>query len=312
MYQPSFPLRPLTPLTPRDDASAADFAIVDPCAPRPAWETLPTMYDLPSEDPEEPGLPDEFHDFQPQLSRETCQPPHYPADEMFIGTDLNLYYNVHQPLWHKRPDWFLVLGVPRSQRQQEMRWSYVVWQEGVNPFLVIELLSPGTEAEDLGQTLRAANKPPTKWQVYEQILRIPYYVLFDRYENRLRVFQLVATQYQEVAVPEQRFWVEELKLGLGVWSGTYQATEGLWLRWYDATGAWIPTAAERAEQAQQRAEQAQQQAEQAQQQADQERQRAEQEKQQRELAQQQAELAHQRSQRLAEQLRSLGIDPDQE
>jgi hypothetical protein len=24
--------------------------------------TLPTMYDLPSEDPEEMGLPDEFHD----------------------------------------------------------------------------------------------------------------------------------------------------------------------------------------------------------------------------------------------------------
>ncbi|NES73756.1 MAG: Uma2 family endonuclease, partial [Okeania sp. SIO2D1] len=27
----------------------------------PAKETLPTMYDLPSENPEEPGLPDQFH-----------------------------------------------------------------------------------------------------------------------------------------------------------------------------------------------------------------------------------------------------------
>jgi preprotein translocase subunit SecB len=33
---------------------------------QPAKETLPTMYDLKSEDPEEPGLPDEFHDLQPQ------------------------------------------------------------------------------------------------------------------------------------------------------------------------------------------------------------------------------------------------------
>ena len=32
---------------------------------------MPTMYDLPSEDPEEPGLPDEFHDFQPELLSET-------------------------------------------------------------------------------------------------------------------------------------------------------------------------------------------------------------------------------------------------
>lgn len=30
--------------------------------PRSPKEVLPTMYDLPSEDPEEPGLPDEFHD----------------------------------------------------------------------------------------------------------------------------------------------------------------------------------------------------------------------------------------------------------
>lgn len=40
---------------------------------RPRGAPLPTMYDLPSEDPEEDGLPDEFHDFQPQLLRETFQ-----------------------------------------------------------------------------------------------------------------------------------------------------------------------------------------------------------------------------------------------
>ena len=39
--------------------------------PRHPCEILPTMYDLPSEDPKEPGLPDEFHDYQPQLLRET-------------------------------------------------------------------------------------------------------------------------------------------------------------------------------------------------------------------------------------------------
>lgn len=51
--------------------------------------------------------------------------------------------------------------------------SIYLWQEGVAPFLMVELLSPGTEAEDLGQTLRVVGKPPTKWQVYEQILRVP-------------------------------------------------------------------------------------------------------------------------------------------
>jgi len=273
--------------------------------PRPPWETLPTMYDLPSENPEEPGLPDEFHDFQPQLLRETCQPPNYPTDEMFLGTDLNLYYDCRHQLWYKRPDWFLVLGVARSIQQQDMRLSYVVWQEGVAPFLAVELLSPGTAADDLGQTLRNANQPPTKWQVYEQILRIPYYVVFDRYENQLRVMQLVAAQYQTVEVPEQKFWFEQLGLGLGVWMGKFQETEGLWLRWYDAAGNWIPTHYERAEQESLRAEQESLRAEQESLRAEQESLRAEQES----LRAEQESL---RAKRLAEKLRSLGVNVDEE
>ena len=63
-------------------------------SPRPPRETLPTMYDLPSEDPEEPGLPDNFHDFQPQLLRETFCPPHYQPEQFFIARDMNLYYDV--------------------------------------------------------------------------------------------------------------------------------------------------------------------------------------------------------------------------
>ncbi|TVP66100.1 MAG: Uma2 family endonuclease [Leptolyngbya sp. LCM1.Bin17] len=212
--------------------------------PRSPKETLPTMYDLPSEDPEEPGLPDEFHYFQPQLLRETCQLPAVPQEQTFIGTDLNLYYDGRHPAWYKRPDWFLVLGIERAQRQEDLRWSYVVWQETIAPFLVIELLSPGTEAEDLGQTLREVNQPPTKWQVYEQILRVPYYGIFDRYQNQFRLFQLVGDRYQPLPLPEQRFWFEPLQLGLGIWAGAYQQTEGSWLRWYNGQGDWVPTAAE--------------------------------------------------------------------
>ena len=83
--------------------------------------------------------------------------------------------------------------------------------------------------------------------MYEQSLQIPYYIVYDRYQNQLRVFQLTATRYQAVEVAEQKFWLTELELGLGVWSGSYQQTEGLWLRWYDATGNWIATPEERAE-----------------------------------------------------------------
>lgn len=226
--------------------------------PRSPKEVLPTMYDLPSEDLEEPGLPDEFHDLQPELLRLTFRPPNYAADQVFIASDLNLYYDPRHPNWYKRPDWFAVVGVSRLYEQRDLRLSYVIWQEGVNPFVVVELLSPGTEQEDLGQTLRDVNQPPTKWEVYERILRIPYYVLFSRYSSELRVFRNVASRYEELALPEtHQLWMPELKLGLGLWQGRYQGIEGLWLRWYDAAGNWIPTPAEQVEQERRRVDQEQ-------------------------------------------------------
>ncbi|MEH2211869.1 Uma2 family endonuclease [Nostoc sp.] len=208
-------------------------------------EVLPTMYDLPSEYPEDSGLPDEFHLFQPQLLRETFCPPNYPAEEVFVASDLNLYYDLRHTLWYKRPDWFAAVGVSRLYEQQNLRLSYVIWQEGVAPFVVVELLSPGTEKEDLGQTLREINQPPTKWEVYERILRVPYYIVFDRYTDKLQVFQLVADSYSELDLSTPRVWMPGLELGLGLWQGSYQGIELLWLRWYDASGNWLPTPLER-------------------------------------------------------------------
>lgn len=77
--------------------------------PQPAKATLPTMYDLPSETPEEPGLPDEFHLLQPELLRLTFRPPTYPANQVFSASNLNLYYDANHVQWYKRPDWFGVL-----------------------------------------------------------------------------------------------------------------------------------------------------------------------------------------------------------
>jgi Uma2 family endonuclease len=225
--------------------------------PRSAAESLPTMYDLPSEDPEEPGLPDQFHDFQPKLLRETCHPTTYPASKVFIAADLNLYYDSRHPQWHKRPDWYLVLGAAPAEQVEDLRWSYVIWQEGISPFLVIELLSPGTEHEDLGQTHRQPGEQPLKWKVYEWILRIPFYVVYDRFEQQLQIFGLEQGRYRSLELTEPRYWFEELGLGLGLWSGRYQGIQGQWLRWYDAAGAWIPTHANRATAAQVLAAQAQ-------------------------------------------------------
>jgi hypothetical protein len=116
-------------------------------------QTLPTMYDLPSDNPEDPGLPDEFHFFQPLLLLLTFQPTNWNWEQVFSACDLNLYYDVNHTHWYKRPDWFGVVGIPRLYEQRDLRLSYVIWQEEISPFVVVELLSPGTEDEDLGQTV---------------------------------------------------------------------------------------------------------------------------------------------------------------
>ncbi len=261
-----------------------------PVSPR---KTLPTMYDLPSENPEEPGLPDEFHDFQPELLRVTFRPPNYPPEKVFCGSDMNLYYDGRHHSWYKRPDWFGVVGVSRLYDEKDLRLSYVIWQEVVAPTVVVELLSPGTEKEDLGRSTRLSNQPPTKWEVYEQILKVPYYIVFDRYTDTLKAFELRGGFYQEIELKEPKIWMPQLELGLGLWSGDYEGLHRLWLRWYDANGHWILTPTE-----------------QAQANFEAERQRAETERQRAEAERQRAEAERQKSQRLEELLRSHGIDPD--
>ncbi|OUC13193.1 MAG: hypothetical protein B0A82_18810 [Alkalinema sp. CACIAM 70d] len=220
--------------------------------PLPCMDTLPTMHDLPSDDPLEPGLPDEFHGIQPQLLAETLSLQDYAANEIFCAFDLNLYYDPNNTGWYKRPDWFLVVGVPRLYQGKTTRSSYVTWDEQVNPVMAIEFLSPGTEAEDLGPfasrppSPATPGKPPSKFTVYEQILQIPNYLVFNETDRRLRYFRLVDGQYEEQAIApcNPLIWIPEIKLGLGLWTGTFRGIPQEWLRWCDAQGNWLLTEAE--------------------------------------------------------------------
>jgi Uma2 family endonuclease len=255
--------------------------------------SLPTMYDLPSENPEEPGLPDEFHDLQPQLLSATLRLTDVKRDRIFTGTDLNLYYDLEHT-WYKRPDWFVVLNVPRLYEGRDLRMSYVRWDEGVSPSVIVELLSEGTDKEDLGLTQAEPGKAPTKWTVYEQILKVPYYVVYDRHKDILRAYELVNGQYQALKVEDGRVALTGMQLSLGLWQGEYDGITRQWLRWIDSEGNWIPTPLEQAEREREQAEQQREQAEQ-----------------QREQVEQQRNQAQDEAARLAAKLRELGIDPNQ-
>jgi Uma2 family endonuclease len=210
--------------------------------------SLPTMDDLPSEDPEDPGLPDEFHDLQPQLLSRTLRLSAYSSQEIYTPSDLNLYYDPEHLSWYKRPDWFLAVGVPRLYEGKRGRSSYVMWQEKVAPSVIVEFLSPGTDAEDLGRfapkpIASLPNQPPTKFHVYEQILKVPHYMVFDRRDSHLRYFRLQDDRYQEqaIALTNPRLWIPELEIGLVIWEGVFEGMPQSWLRWCGADGVILPT-----------------------------------------------------------------------
>jgi Uma2 family endonuclease len=195
----------------------------------------------------EPGLPDDsdsvpkgvFHCWQGPLLSLTFRPPSWPGSEVFSAYDLYLYYDPEHLLWYKRPDWFGVVGVPSLYQGKDLRQSYVVWQEQVTPVIAIEILSPSTEDEDLGKTKRKLNKPPTKWEVYEQILKIPNYVVYDENTRTLQSFQLTNGKYQPREISQTLVWIPQLELSLGPWHGFWNKSTEWWLRWYARDGVLI-------------------------------------------------------------------------
>lgn len=159
----------------------------------------------------------------------------------------------------------------------EIRRSYVLWKEFVAPMIALEFVSgEGTEERD---------KTPkkVKFWVYERAIRIPYYGIYEVKKAQVEVYQLVNGRYQLMPANERgRYPIEPLGVELGIWQGVYQNQEWPWLRWWDIGGNLLLTAEERLEQ----------------------------ERQEKELAQQRAEQERQRAERLAEQLRALGVEPE--
>ncbi|NER48125.1 MAG: hypothetical protein F6J92_15785 [Symploca sp. SIO1A3] len=238
------------------------------------WEKLPDDYLLP-DDPVE-------NTSQPLIAaalRESLELQGRLTSENLVASNLGICATVNNRTTVKAPDWFyahrvIPLDPPRSRR------SYTPRLEGDNPAIVMEFLSE----TDGGEYSARPFPPYGKLWFYERILQVPIYVIFEPDAGSMEVRQLVQGTYQiQTADAEGRYWIEELGLFLGVWSGTKADRTGYWLRWWDREGKLLPWGMERVEQERQRAEQ--------------ERQRAEQER--------------QRAERLADYLRSQGLDPEQ-
>jgi hypothetical protein len=78
---------------------------------------------------------------------------------------------------------------------------------------------------------------PGKFWVYEKIIRIPYYGIYEIKTGNLELYHLRDFSYYQLT-PNSRghYEIEPLGVELGLWRGTYQNQHQLWLRWWDLEG----------------------------------------------------------------------------
>ena len=237
---------------------------------------LPTQDQLKSDD----GIPMETqrHKMQMDLLIHSLYPWLEKQDNAYIGGNMFIYYSAAQLKNEdfKGPDFFAVLDVPKVERK-----SWVVWEEGKAPDVVIELLSDST-----------ANYDKTdKKEVYQNQMRVPEYFWYHPFHPEdFAGFRLNGRSYQPLNLEENGYFCESLQLYLTRWEGNYEGVTTTWVRWADLDGNLLPTRGEIAQQAQAQAQQAQAQAQQA---------------------QAQAQQAQAENIKLANKLRELGIDPNQ-
>ena len=215
------------------------------------WEKLPSDFQLPDEPVD--------NILQPLLAavlREILELAGSIGAEMLIATNFGLCAKVDEKIVVKAPDWMYVAKVIPTD---EIRRSYTPHREGEIPLLVMEFLSE----TDGGEYSVNPNYPYGKWYFYERILEIPIYAIFEPKSGRLEVYRLREGHYeQQSANQEGHYWIEDMRLHLGVWQGSKAEITGYWLRWWDEQGNLLPWGTEVVEQERQRTEQERQRAEQ--------------------------------------------------
>ncbi len=234
---------------------------------------LPSAEDLPDSD--ETPVDNELQELIPGLLKAILLMLWEERMDWLFAIDMGLYLDPDQP--PIVPDAFLSLGVERCY-DEELRPSYVLWDEQVVPILAIEIVSP---------TYR--NEYTTKLERYAEI-GVLYYVIYSsrrRRKPKLEVHKLINGVYQlQSGSP---VWLPEVGLGIGYERGNYAGVTREWLYWYDEAGRRYPTPNERVQL---------------------EAQRAQLEAQRAQIEAQRAIASEQRAEQLARRLRELGVDPD--
>lgn len=200
----------------------------------PIPETLPCDDDIPMET--------QRHKLQMDLLIDSLLPWLDQREDGYVGGNMFVYFSPAQVRNHdfKGPDFFAVLGVPKQERK-----SWVVWEEGKAPDVVVELLSDSTRERD----------KTDKKEIYQDRLRVPEYFWYDPFNpSDWQGFSLQNGAYVPLDLQNNRYISDRLGLALVCWEGVYKDVPAIWLRWETLEGELLPTPAEFAQQEAERAQ----------------------------------------------------------
>ena len=197
---------------------------------------LPSSEELPDSD--DTPVDNELQDLIPGLLKAILALVWQDRMDWFFGVDMGVYYDPNQLAIV--PDGFLSVGVQRFT-DEDLRLSYVLWEERQLPILVLEIVSQKYRGEY-----------SRKKQMYAEFV-ILYYAVYSsrrRKKSPLEVYRLVNGEY--VLQPGNPVWLPEIGLGIGRERGYYQGMRREWLYWYNEQGERLLTPEERILQAEQR------------------------------------------------------------
>jgi Uma2 family endonuclease len=233
-----------TALTPQPTTRTVSVLLQDICQGEMEHEPIPappTQDELPYEDDE--NMESERHRLQMNLLIESLRLHWSDRQDFFAGGNMFVYFSLEQTQGKtfRGPDFFVALGVEKGRERK----SWVVWEEGKAPDVVIELLSPSTAVTDRTE----------KKELYQSTLRVPEYYWFDPISGELAGFVLRGRSYEPISPDNHNRLVSEaLQLALTVEEGTYQDHGGRWLRWQTPDGQTLLAGEEHAEHEHNRAE----------------------------------------------------------
>ncbi len=201
----------------------------------------PTQAELPCDDGE--PMETQRHKVQLDLLMDSLLSWLEAREDGYVGGNMFVYYSMAQVRNRdfKGPDCFVVLNVPKGERR-----SWVSWEEGKTPDVVIELLSESTADADKGE----------KKRIYQTQMHVPEYFWYDPFDpSDWAGFRLQGGTYQDILpnAQNQQMVSQVLDLALVRWPGLYKGIDTTWLRWAKLDGSLLLTAEE---QERQRAEQA--------------------------------------------------------